>query len=196
MTREDLRRFYALNIDFSALGLGPWSEHDAPCFCTPEAAECFASAGVDGIHYCLLPGEETVYAVRPVCCEEGRYVLPVAADFREFLSFLLYCGTESAIEQIALWETEEQFQAYLTEQEPTGERQAALDAVAAAFGLEAENPYRKVKALQEAFDPSHLAFSDEYYEVLGLENPRCVQAASAGGDAGALDAVAFRFEEV
>lgn len=171
-SREDLRRFYALDIDFGKLGLYPWGRTDVRYFCTPEDAECFARPGMDGIHYCLLPGEETVYVVRPMCLEEGRYVLPVAENFREFLSFLLYCGAEAALEQIPLWDTEERFQAYLAEQERDAEERAALDIIASAFALGPQNPYEKVKALQGAFDPANLIFSDEYYDVLGLENPR------------------------
>ena len=64
-TREDLKRFYALDIEFGKLGLHPGRCADMRYFCTPEDAECFGSPGVDGVHYCLLPGEETVYVVRP-----------------------------------------------------------------------------------------------------------------------------------
>ncbi len=35
-----------------------------------------------------------------------------------------------------------------------------------------QDPFDRVKALQAAFDPSALEFSDEYYDTLGLENPR------------------------
>lgn len=174
-SREDLKRFYALDIDFGKLGLYPWGRADVRCFCTPKDAEPFASPCVDGIHYCFLPGEETVYVVRPMCLEEGRYVLPVAENFREFLSFLLYCGGEAALEQMPLWDTEERFQAYLAEQESDAEERAALDIIASAFKLGPQNPYEKVKALQADFDPSHLTFSNEYYDVLGLENPHCFQ---------------------
>ena len=51
------------------------------------------------------------------------------------------------------------------------ERDAALEAVAGAFSLEPADPYDAVKALQGAFDPSVLRFSDEYYDTLGLERP-------------------------
>ena len=168
MPRKDIERFYALKIDFAALGLAPWSRCDVRYFCTPADAECFASTGVDGVHYCLLPGEETVYVVRPACGEEGRYVLPAAENFREFLSFLLYCGNEAAIEQIACMD-EPAFRSCLTENAPCRE---ALAVVAETFGLTPRDPFAKVKALQAAFDPEKLHFSDEYYETLGLENPR------------------------
>lgn len=170
--REDLKRFYALDIDFGELGLHPCGPADVRYFCTPEDAECFGGPRVDGVHYCLLPGEETVYVVRPSCGEEGQYVLPVAEDFREFLSFLLYCGAEAALEQMPLWDTEARFQAYLKEQEQAPETQAALDVIASAFEVEPKNPYEKVKAMQASFDPSGLHFSGEYYDVLGLEDPR------------------------
>ena len=52
------------------------------------------------------------------------------------------------------------------------QKRAALGAVAAAFHLEPADPWKPVKALQAAFDPSGLVFSDTYYDVLGLENPR------------------------
>lgn len=32
-----------------------------------------------------------------------------------------------------------------------------------------ESPFEYVKAIQKDFDDSHLKFSDEYYEVLGIE---------------------------
>ena len=51
------------------------------------------------------------------------------------------------------------------------ERDAALSAIAAAFALTGEDPYETVKALQAAFDPAGLRFSEEYYDVLGLEPP-------------------------
>ena len=50
-------------------------------------------------------------------------------------------------------------------------RADTLAFIAEAFGLTAAEPYGAVKALQAAFDPACLAFSDEYYDVLGLEKP-------------------------
>lgn len=81
MTPADLDLFEELSIEFEALGLFPWAEDDAACFCTPTNARCFARTGVDGIHYCLLPEEEAVYVVRSFG-REG-HVLPVAGVFRE-----------------------------------------------------------------------------------------------------------------
>ena len=40
------------------------------------------------------------------------------------------------------------------------------------FQIQPQDPFQRVKALQAAFDPSVLNFSDEYYDTLGLDNPR------------------------
>ena len=37
------------------------------------------------------------------------------------------------------------------------------------FALTARDPFVEVKALQAAFDPSFIRWSDEYYDVLGME---------------------------
>lgn len=177
-SREDLRRFYALRIDHSALGLEPWPEGHGGYFCTPAGAEVFGGPGVDGVHYILLPEDERVFRVDPGMGEPGTYVLPVAENFREFLAFLLYCRDESPLAQLRRLD-EEKFRGLLAEnaqnrwpgcEETFAKRDAAL-AAAKAFGLEPRDPFRKVKALQGAFDPAGLTFSREYYDTLGLEHP-------------------------
>ena len=90
MTRDDLKTFHALDIDFDSIGL-EWGGDFAPCFCTPLGAEEVGSIGCDGIQFVLLPGDEKVYCVDPSMGDVGTYVLPVAGDLREFLSFVLCC---------------------------------------------------------------------------------------------------------
>lgn len=179
-SREDLERFFALDIDHEALGLQPPDEHDLPYFCTPLGAEWAGRLGVDGIHFVLLPGDERVFCVDPSMGEEGTYVLPVAADFREFLTFVLFCRDANPLSQLS-WLDEARFRQLLEEdaesrwegcEEFFAKKAAALDVVAQAFSIEPRDPYEKVKALQLAFDPAVLAFSDEYYDALDLENPR------------------------
>ncbi len=175
MTRDDLSRFFSLNLNFSAIGLEPSSGSDY--FCTPVDAEEFARLGVDGIHFILLPGDERVFCVDPEMGEIGTYVLPVAEDFRSFLSYLLSCGDANVLSQIH-WMNEEQYQTLLREdREQTwpgceavfADKERALQTIAAQFGLSPTDPFRRVKALQKAFDPAALRFSDEYYDVLGLD---------------------------
>ena len=48
-------------------------------------------------------------------------------------------------------------------------KDVALGAIAQTFDLTPQDPYERVKALQAAFDPACLTFSDEYYEVLGID---------------------------
>ena len=171
-TREDLKRFRALEIDFDAIGLMEPGAPQESCFCDPVEREDVGRLGCDGVHFILLPGDEKVYCVDPAMGEPGTYVLPVAEDFRQFLSFVLFCGGAAPISQI--WGlAQPRFETLLAEERQTAwpERDAALKAVAAAFGLEPAEPYETVKALQAAFDPAEVEFSEEYYDALGLERP-------------------------
>ena len=177
-SREDVRTFCGLPIDFSSIDLEPQSDWE-PYFCTPEGAEPIGWIGSGGVHFILLPGDERVYCVDPDMGSEGSYVLPVGRNFREFLSFVLFCRDANPISQLS-WMTEEQYRNLLKEdaqatwpgcEETFQHKAAALDAIADTFGLEPKDPFEPVKAMQAAFDPSALVFSDEYYDVLGLENP-------------------------
>ena len=49
--------------------------------------------------------------------------------------------------------------------------EACLALLAETFCISPKAPFSPVKALQAAFDPAGLAFSEEYYDVLGLEPP-------------------------
>lgn len=177
MTRDDLKAFHELDIDFSAIGLD-WGGEFVRYFCTPEDAEEVGSIGCDGVHFVLLPGDEAVYCVDPSMGEEGTYVLPVGRDFREFLSFVLYCKDANPLSQI-YWLTEERFSEFAAEdaaarKDPEStdffaRKDAACAKVVEAFGITEAAPYQRIKELQAAFDPSILHFSDEYYDVLGIE---------------------------
>ena len=166
MTRDDLKRFQALDIDFSAIGL-EWGGQFCDYFCTPIDAEPVGAIGCDGVHFILLPGDERVFCVDP-WGREGEYVLPVGRDFREFLSFVLYCQGASSL-SLFYHMTEDQFRYSL--KEISDGRRSGEDPEFWEFTLAPADPFEKVKALQASFDPSVLKFSDEYYDVLGLERP-------------------------
>lgn len=176
MTRDDLRRFCRLDIDFESIGLVEPGLPQDPYFCTPVGAEYVGRLGCDGIHFVLLPEDERVFCVDPAMGEVGTYVLPVATNFREFLSFILYCRDANLPAQI-WWLDEPRFRALLEEdaadwpgcEEFFAKRNAALDTVANTFFLTEADPFHLVKSLQAAFDPSVLRFSDEYYDALGIE---------------------------
>ena len=179
-TRKDIQTFLSLPLDFSLLELEPETGADpVRYFCTPENAE-FIGWGSSGTHFVLLPGDETVYCVEPELAGEGTFVLPVGADFREFLSHLLYCKGTSPLAQIFLLD-EARFRKLLRDNgantwpgcaEDLRRLDVSLALLAETFGLQPQDPFDRVKALQAAFDPSVLEFSDEYYDTLGLENPR------------------------
>ena len=112
MTREDLQRLLALQADLSTIGLE--QSENTPYFCTPEGAEYVGWIGCDGVHFILLPGDERIYCVDPSMGGEGTFVLPVAENLREFLSFVLFCRDANPISQI-YWLEEERFRSMLQE---------------------------------------------------------------------------------
>ena len=173
MTRDDLGIFQALEIDFSSIGLE--QQDSSPYFCTPVGAEYVGWIGCAGVHFILLPGDERVFCVDPAMGEVGSYVLPVAEDFRTFLSYLLFCRDANPLSQI-WWMEEKQFRELLAEdaswegcEDVFARKDQALETLRRTFGLTPQDPWEAVKALQGQFDPSGLTFSAEYYDVLGLE---------------------------
>ena len=179
-TREDVKTFFGLPLDFSMLELEPETGADpVRYFCTPENAEIIGW-GSCGTHFVLLPGDEAVYCVEPELAEEGTFVLPVGADFREFVSHLLYCKCTSPLAQIFMLDAT-RFRKLLEDndantwpgcEEDFKSRDAALDLLAETFHIRSRDPFQRVKELQTGFDPSVLNFSDAYYDTLGLEKPK------------------------
>ena len=103
----------------------------------------------------------------------------MGADFREFLSHLLFCKGTSPLAQIFMMD-EVQFRKLLKDnaantwpgcEEDFKRRDASLALLAEMFGVQPKDPFARVKALQAIFDPAVLEFSDEYYDTLGLEHP-------------------------
>ena len=179
-TREDVKTFFGLPLDFSMLELEPETDADlVRYFCTPENAEIIGW-GSCGTHFVLLPGDEAVYCVEPELAEEGTFVLPVGADFREFVSHLLYCKCTSPLAQIFMLDAT-RFRKLLEDndantwpgcEEDFKSRDASLDLLAETFHIRSRDPFQRVKELQTGFDPSVLNFSDAYYDTLGLEKPK------------------------
>lgn len=179
VSRDDLRRLAALSIDFEAIGLLEPGVSQAPYFCDPVGAEQIGRLGCDGVHFIFLPEDERVFCVDPSMGEAGTYVLPVAGDLKEFLSFVLFCGDANPISQI-WWMDETQFSKLLEEDAEADwpgrelfleRKKEALAALQETFHLTPAAPYHRVKKLQAAFDPGELHFSAEYYDVLGLDGP-------------------------
>lgn len=153
---------------------------DASYFCTPVGAEIIGWE--NSIHYCFLPGYgRIVFAVNPESCAD-QYVYPLAADFRDFLRLILACGSTTAVEQIILWSRED-FDTFLNSDDNAilPEQRHVLDVLRQELQLQPmEDPYGYVKALQaQCCDMSRITWSDEYYDVLGLERPDGTQSAQA-----------------
>lgn len=156
------KQIKAHKIDLSPVGLRQ-SQNNETYYCTPENADIFGWAGVDGIHYCTIPQfGEMIFAVSPM--NFGDCVHPIARSFEDLLRLLLSCVDMAALEQCYAWE-EEQFKAFLTDCPATKEQQAVLACIVTLFGLSPmENAFDYVKTLQAEFDLSLIPYTDDYYD--------------------------------
>ena len=161
----------ALNLEEGTL--------EDPYYCYPTNARAIGFEGC--ILYCFIEGyEDMVFASNPENYGEDGQVYPLAAHFEDFLRLVLACGSVNPVEQI-VWMSREQFEAAVKEvrQEQSAEGIAAIQMLAERTGLSPmENPYDYVKAIQKDFDGSRIAYSDEYYDVSGLERPNGTGAES------------------
>lgn len=164
-------KFRSLDFPKDAIGL-EWSDNNTTYFCTPVGAEVIGWLGVDGIHFCFVPSisSDMVFAVSPIPCGE-HYVEPIARNFQEFLSLVLFCKGVSLLEQIC-WISEEQFSELLKSEEKNSwpARDAALNTLRMEFGIESQSDvYQYVKDLQANFEYSEIPFSEGFYDTLGIE---------------------------
>ena len=145
-------------------------------------AKIIGSAGVDGIHFCQIPGAERVYAVSPMN-GEGERVHPVAENLGDFCRLLLACGSTAAIEQAWQWDRDA-FIRFVGEDkaafvrcggadQPDAEGRAALEALAERFSLgRMEDPYDYMAKMREGFSESDLIYpAEERAEPAQLEEP-------------------------
>ena len=163
-------RFQALELDRSWLGLER-GDTRGDYFCTPLGAQVIGWAGVDGIHFCFVEGfGEMVFAVSPANLP-GDYVQPLAGSFADFIRLVLACGGIDAAEQAHGW-SRGQFDEYLAQYPPDGERRAALDALGDGMGLAPmDDPYGYIKGIQSSFDYGALRFGEDYWDFVGRPSP-------------------------
>ncbi len=161
--------FKKRNLDLSALG---FSISDTPevYYCTPKGAHILGSSGVDGIHYCTVPGfGDLIFAVSPMNSEDP--VHPIAGSFEDLLRLLLACGDMAALDQCFAW-NEEQFFSFLQDNPATPEQQEVLSALRREFDLSPiEDVYHYVKNLQAEVDCSKIPYTREYCELTGNPTP-------------------------
>lgn len=167
------KQFFSLEIDQDALGLIKARE-SIPYFCTPIGSKVFAHLGVDGIHFCTIPSLDSsmVFVVSPIPCSD-QHVLPVAHNFKDFLSLVLACNGASLLEQISSIDEELFLSLQITESSAiTLEQEQALTALKETFNIQSlKDPYTYVKDIQTHFDYESIPFSDEYYDVTGKTPP-------------------------
>ena len=164
-------KYMALPIDKGLLCLEDRDIID-PYFCYPINAKPIGFEGC--ILYCFLPEyEEMVFACNPENCS-GQNVYPIAANFEDFIRLILACGTANLVEQI-VWMDKNKFEEHMASEEKmlTDDQKTAAQQLQRALGLlPIENPFEYVKSIQKDFDGSNIQYSDEYYEVTGIENPK------------------------
>ncbi len=170
-----------LSVDKSYIGLAQ-GDTEGGYFCTPKGTYVIGWEGADGIHFGFIDGfDEMVFAINPSSGAEDTngmalFVYPLAEDFKTFLRLVLVGNGVTSIEQI-VWFTKEQFLEHLKNDCPDNvdfksKRQAVLSTICSELSLTPlENPYEYVKKLQSDFDYSKLKFTDEYYDILGVDKP-------------------------
>lgn len=162
-------RFNALSIDRSLLCLEYGEIGESPYFCYPVNAQPIGFEGC--ILYCFLPEYgEMVFACNPESCAD-QYVYPLAANFEDFIRLLLACGTTNPIEQI-IWMDRKRFEEHLANEiaQLTEEQRAVGEELRHKLELmPMDDPFDYIKSIQKDFDGSKIQFSDDYYDVLGIE---------------------------
>ncbi len=169
------KKYRALPIDKGLLCLEPGAI-TTQYFCYPVNAEPIGFEGC--ILYCFLPEYgEMVFACNPESCADQN-VYPLAANFEDFIRLILACGTANPVEQI-VWMTRKQFDEHIANEKAilTDEQKVAGNLLQQKLGLLPMNdPFEYVKSIQKGFDDSKIQYSDEYYDVTGIENPKGVSA--------------------
>ena len=166
--RTVYEKYLALPIDKGLLCLER-GDITAPYFCYPVDAEPIGFEGC--IMYCFLPEYgDMVFACNPESCAD-IIVYPLAANFEDFIRLILACGTANPVEQI-VWMDKSKFEEHMANEEKilTDEQKAAVQQLQRILGLlPMENSFEYVKAIQKDFDGSKIRYSDEYFEVTGIE---------------------------
>lgn len=161
-------QYKALNIDGKLISLEQ-IEKVNQYFCYPTNAKAIGCEGC--IMYCFIEGYgEMVFASNPETCADV-YVYPLAKNFTDFLRLILACGSANPVEQI-IWMGKEQFDQHLKNEQAirTDAQNEVLQQLRIKLGiLPIEKPYEYVKELQKDFDNSKIEYSDEYYDILGIE---------------------------
>ena len=165
---DDLyNKFINSGLDYSVISLSG-TENIYPYWCYPVNA---MPIGLEGcIMYCFIDGYgDTVFAANPESCAD-IYVYPIARDFREFLGHILYCTEANPVEQI-IWMDRQQFSEHVKNENEIykKEKEPILQFIGSLGIGKTDDPFSYVKELRKDFDYSKIIFSDEYYDITGIE---------------------------
>ncbi len=161
-------KYRKLNIDGSLISL-EYAQIEYPYFCYPVNAKVIGFEGC--ILYCFLPEYgDIVFASNPESYAE-KNVYPLASSFEDFMRLIIACGSANPVEQI-VWMKKAQFEQHLHNEKEvqTAEQKEILSLLEHELNLTPmAEPFEYVKVLQADFDDSKIQYSDEYYDVLGIE---------------------------
>lgn len=159
--------FLQLNIKKELLALESL-EYLYPYWCYPINAK---PIGLEGsILYSFIDGyNDIVFSCNPESCVDIT-VYPLARNFEDFMRLILTCGSVNPIEQI-IWMDKAQFEEHMKQEQlfRSEEQIHALQTIKETFHLSLiENPFEYVKELQKDFDDCFIQYSDEYYDIKGI----------------------------
>ena len=169
LNNELYLRFQNLKINMDSIGLS--GEQNGVYFCTPIGSQII---GWDnGLHYCFIDGfGEMVFCVNPeTCCD--YYVYPISENFSDFLSLVLAVNGTNTLQQIITWD-EQQYRDFISSPDEIDYAKddnviTALQAIR-RLGVEPmQNPFEYVSHIQKDFDYWNIPFSDEFYDITGIE---------------------------
>ena len=165
---DSFEKFIDLQLHTNLLSLES-TENIYPYWCYPLNSK---PIGLEGsILYCFIEGyDEMVFASNPETCVDTN-VYPLAKNFTDFLRLIFACGSANPVEQIG-WMSKEKFDEHVANEKQlqTEEHVKVLNVISKEFNiLPMEDPFGYVKELQKDFDGSLIEYSDEYYDILGIE---------------------------
>lgn len=173
MKESLFERYEQLNVDTSLIGL---EKTDSSGYsCDPIGAKVFAGLGVDGVHFCFIDGfGEMVFSINPFAYN-NQSVNPLASTFEDFLGLVLTCKNSNLPELIYNLTREEfdnQLEKTLNDPFEKDETEAVLAIIQTELNITPiAEPYDYVRKVQTSFDYSQIKYSDEYYELTGIDKP-------------------------
>lgn len=166
----NFKNFKSLKFDTTCIALEN-TEYMYPYWCYPT--NCIPIGLEGSVLYCFIDGYgDMVFASNPESCADNN-IYPLAKSFEDFMRLIITCGSTNPVEQI-VWMTKDEFEKHLfvEARNITETQKQLIEILKSLFELlPMENPYEYVKELQKCFDGSLIHYSDEYYNVKGIERP-------------------------